>query len=336
MATLADVCRRTGLSTATVSRVVNNSDLVRDDTRDRVQEAIRDLGYRPTYAARMLARQKTETLAVLARELDSGFYAEVLRGADAVASERGYHLIVGFAHDKREAADRISEWVGERRADGVVLLNVDLPMELLGRLHDDNACLAMVGRPISKMRFPHILIDNVRGADLAYSHLLEHGGQRIAVLKGPEDNFDSAQRLAGCQLAARRANWVMREDCVWPGDFSEASGYQAIRERLGRGERLPDALFAFNDSMALGVMSALREAGRRVPEDLRLIGFDDVATARHVGLTTVSVPLRHIGREAATLALDMAEGRAVDVEHVVKTSLTVRESCGCERRVGAP
>lgn len=333
-ATLFDICRKAGVSSATVSRVINNSPLVQEKTRKRVLRAIRDLGYRPSHAARMLARQRTDTLGVIFPDIASGFYAEVLSGIDSVADESRFHILTAFSHGWKDAQGLLTRFAEERRVDAVILMNLHARTDAFLRgVVREGLPLVLLDRPVKGL--PTVAIDNVGGARAAVEHLARLGHQRIAFLQGPADNFDAAQRFDGAREGLRAAGLELPEWLVWSGDYGEESGRKAVDDFLKTGAPLPDAIFACNDAMAIGAREALLERGLNVPDDVALVGFDDIGSARHLGLTSVRIPMREMGRAAAALALDLAAGRKpVQDLAVMPTELVVRRSCGAGRAAG--
>lgn len=328
--TLQEVSRRAGVSTATVSRVLNNSPLVHPDTRRRVLRLIKQLNYHPSPTARALARARTQTLAVLFPGIASGFYSEVLCGMDDVASERGYHLMIAFSHGPQDQEELFIRCLRERRADALVVLNLNPPDALVRAATAHETPVVFIDRPARGRRISCVQIDNETGSVEAVRHLAAHGYRQIAVLSGPTDSFDAQQRLAAYRQAMREHGLPVTSELVWQGAFTEESGYAAVQRWLKRNRSLPDALFACNDAMAFGARQALQERGLNLP----MVGFDDCETARHLGLTTVHVPMRQMGRWAVELALAWIEGAPNEgvPDRVVPTRLVVRESCGCARK----
>jgi LacI family transcriptional regulator len=324
------VCRKAGVSTATVSRVINGSPLVTGDTRDRVLKAIRSLGYRPSHAARTLARNRTDILGVVFPEIASGFFTEVLRGIDDVADEHGYHLMTCFSHGLRDEKEFVGRMLRERRMDGLILMNLSTADSAIREMTKHDVPIVLIDRPLEESKLCAITMDNLAGAEAATRHLVEHGHDRIAILTGPEDSYDSRQRFEGFRCALERSNKTIFPDLIWKGAFTEESGIEAMRAWLESRKPLPDAIFASNDAMALGVWSVLRERGVRVPDDVALVGFDDVESARHQELTSVSVPMRAMGRAAAEAAIQQISSHKTQPRRMLPTALVVRRSCGCK------
>ncbi len=328
-ATLKDVCEATGLSKATVSRVLNGSALVREETRKRVLQAMEMMDYHPSSAARALAGQGTNTIGVFSPYVGSGFFTELLMGINRVAGERSYHIMTAFGHGGRDEKELLKSFVRERRVDALIVLNLDLPGEFLAELRDDRVPLVVVDTPAVEHGIPSVSIDNQNGIAAAASHLSEHGYRDIAVFTGPRDGYDSRERLVGCHRAIEQAGATLPEERILTGDFTMDSGRRLMAQVLADAAVLPDAVLCLNDAMALGALAVLRESGLDAPGDIALAGFDDCEAAALVGLTTVNVPLVEMGREAARLALNCLD-EDMSNRHVVMTSrLVVRKTCGC-------
>lgn len=326
-ATVADVSRRAGLSTATVSRVLNNSPLVREKTKARVLKAMRDLGYTANHSARALARKRTDTIGVIFPGIDSGFFTEVLVGVNRLAMERGLHLAVAFAHNTSEEAQMVSEYLYGGRVDALILMNLRIDDRFVREAANGPTPLVLIDRPVKDAKAVTVRMDNRAGAEQAMSHLLEQGFRRIAVIRGPKDTFDAGERWRGCQRAAARFGVDLDPELIWDGTFHDRSGYELMSSWLASGKPLPDALFALNDPMALGALQALNEHGHSVPADMALVGFDDIESARYLGLTTVKSPMRELGRSACQAVIGMLDGQArVPEERVLSTELVIRQS----------
>ncbi|MDD5706766.1 MAG: LacI family DNA-binding transcriptional regulator [Kiritimatiellae bacterium] len=328
-ATLADVCRRSGLSSATVSRVINGSSLVRKETRARVVRAMRALDYHPSHAAQTLAKRRTNTLGVLYPYMASGFFADILRGIAEIAADSGYQVLTLFAHRDAQGLDRIGSFTAKGRVDGLIVLNLDFPDSVVRSLAGRGVPTVLLDRPVPGSGLTTVGIDNAAGARALMAHMLEHGHEDVLVLGGPSDSHDGNARWRGCVQAARRRGMPLAPTRRLCGDFREETGAAAMARWLDEGHPPPRVLVALNDVMALGAWDVLKRRGLRVPEDVALAGFDDGETARHVGLTTVRVPLCEMGREACRLALARLHGETPPERVVVPAELVIRRSCGC-------
>lgn len=330
--TVLDVSRQSGVSTATVSRVINQSPKVRPATRVRVLKAIEELGYMRNHSARALARQRTDTIGVVFPGIDSGFFTEVLKGINEYAVSRDYHLMVAFSQGAQGEHDRVSEYLQAGRVDALILMNLGMSDEFVRQAAQRELPIVLIDRPVKDARVASVMINNRSGADAAMSHLLGLKHEKIAILAGPDGTIDAAQRMEGCELAAKRVGYAFDRDLIWPGDFLWESGYELMNNWLDSGKALPDAMFALNDPMAMGVMESMHEHGLSVPEDMALVGFDDVQAARYLGLTTVHSPMREMGRVASEAAISLVTGGRTQLEQVLETQLIVRRSCGVERK----
>ena len=333
-ATLNDICAATGLSKATVSRVLNDSPLVREDTRKRVLLAMEELDYHPSSAARALAGQGTKTIGVFSPYVGSGFFTELLMGMNRVAGESGFHVMTAFGHGGRDERDLLKRFIRERRVDALIVLNLDLPGSFLAEIRGGRMPMVVVDTPAVEDGIPSVSIDNRSGTDAVASHLLEHGYRDIAVFTGPGDGYDSRERLLGCRAALARAGCDLPARRILSGDFTMKSGRALVEDLLSAPGGFPEAIVCLNDAMALGALGVMRERGMEVPRDVALAGFDDCEAAALVGLTTVNVPLFDMGREAALLALASLEEDMSGRHTVIPSRLVVRETCGCGRGTG--
>lgn len=327
--TLRDVCKKSGFSTATISRVLNASPLVTEETRRRVLAAVEELGYQPSHAARMLKLKRTDMLAVVFPPLDSGFFTEVLRGIDGTASEYNYNLMTAFSHNPEDERKLINRFVCERRADALILMNLTLPETYLRGLTRWGLPITLIDRPVPRSKLASISLDNRSGAYAATMHLIEHGYRSITFITGPKGTYDSEERLAAFRKAMKEKGCPVDDRLIWQGRFTEPSGRETIARWLDAGQSVPDAIFAANDAMAIGAMTELRERGYEVPRDVGVIGFDNIDSAAYLGLTTVQVPMQQLGARAAEVAIQqVAQGRS-DITDCLTTELVVRTTCGC-------
>jgi DNA-binding LacI/PurR family transcriptional regulator len=323
--TLYDVSRLSGASIATVSRVFSGKNRVSDETRKRVMDAARELAFEPSHAARALAGRRTHTLGAIFPEIASGFYADVLAGIDEVAAEGGFEVLASFVGTRRSRPELIKRLLRQGRVDAIILLNLsdsnDLDPQGISELP-----IILIDREISGANLPVVGLDNVGGADAMIQHLFDRGHRRIALLTGPKGNYDSEQRLKGCRVAQKRLGLSLDQQLIWTGAFTLESGAEVVREFLSAGRPLPDAIFCFNDAMAIGALGELHRHGIQVPRDIALAGYDNVEAAAHLSLTTVASPMRLMGQVAARWAVDLVErderamGRRLQVQLAVRNS----------------
>ncbi len=314
---------------ATVSRVLNDSGPVREETRARVWSVAKSLRYVPNEAARTLIRRTTETLGVILPDLYGEFYSEVIRGIDQGAQRHGYHLLLSGSHNDHgeiTAAFRAMH----RRVDGLVIMSPDADPAALEAELPPSLPVVLLNCPAGRRLLDSIIIDNYGGAVAMVRHLLAHGRRRIVFLTGPARNHDAAERQRGYHDALAEAG-VPACALELAGDFTERSGHAAALALLESGP-LPDALFAANDAMAVGALSALAEAGVAVPGTLAVVGFDDIPIARYLTppLTSVRVPIAELGERALLRLLEAVRAGSEHVRRreVLATELVIRRSCG--------
>lgn len=329
--TLYDISEKAGVSTATVSRVINDSPLVTEKTRLKVMKIIEELHYHPNPAARSLAGQTTQTLGVLFPDLDSSFYTEVLLGINEEAAHRGYHLMTGFSHGEEDEEYLMRHYLSSRRMDALIVMNLTYSADFLQEIAAEPAIpVVLLVRPLPGSSMASVSMNNEQGAEKAIQHLvMMHGYRDLCIIRGPRHNYDAEGRMRGIHRAAESLGLTIPDERFMDGDFTEASGYAAVSRIIRSGKELPEAIFAMNDAMALGVLSALAEAGIRVPERVAVMGFDDVISARYMRLSTVRVPMRDMGRYAAQAAFQGIFGQEIAAEQVVDLDLAIRTTCGC-------
>jgi LacI family transcriptional regulator len=324
--TIHDVAARAGVSVATVSRVLNGKQLVREETSRQVLDAAKLLRYVPNVAARSLSLRSSQTIGVVLPDVHGEFFSEVIRGIDVAARGEGYHILVSGSHsDAVEMFEVLEAMRG--RVDGVIVMAPDLAT---GNLRDAiSGDLPAVLLNSADKSHDAITIDNYGGARAMMRHLAQLGHERIAFVTGPEHNADARERLRGYRQAMRSAKMPARALEV-AGDFAEQSGYAAAMQLLERDPR-PTAVFAANDSMAVGVLAALAARRIRVPRDMTVVGFDDIPIARYVAppLTTMSVDIADLGRRAFAVLRGAINGNTqLKQQECIGTTLVVRKSCG--------
>ena len=327
--TIKDVAREARVSVASVSRALNGHDTVTEDTRQRIAGVATRLRYVPHSGARSLITRRTQTIGALLPDLHGEFFSELIRGIDLAARARGLHLLVSSSHgDASEAAAALRAMQG--RVDGMLVMS---PHVDAGFLRDQllaDLPMVLMNTPLETERYSIMNVDNYGGAFAMVRHLVGCGHRRIALIAGPEHNYDAAERLRGyCAAMARFAPMVSTQ--VMQGDFTEESGNRAGRQLLALKVR-PQAVFAANDIMAAGCLYALKEAGVRVPDDIALTGFDDIPIARFVSppLTTVRIRIADLGQRALERLVQTLEEPATTQASVqtLECEIVIRASCG--------
>ena len=327
-ATIRDVAREARVSVATVSRALNDSGPVRNDTRQRVHDAAEYLRFTPHGAARSLITSRTNTLGVLLPDLYGEFFSEIIRGIDRGAQRAGYQVLLSSARNARdEIHGAFRAMYG--RVDGLILMAPDIELAEMFAQRRDGTPIVFINSPVESADARVITIDNHGGAHQMVRHLIREGHERIAIIRGADGNHDALERLRGYRDALDDSGLRRDPRFELDGDFTESAGYRSARLALQLQPR-PTAIFAANDAMAIGAISALREDGLGVPDDIAVAGFDDIPIARYVSppLSSVHVPIAQLGERAMDLLLgaitDANEGAGRRV--VLATTLVIRKS----------
>lgn len=331
MPTIQDVARHAGVSTATVSRVLSNPDIVSEETRATVMASVESLGYAINYAAKSLRTTRTDKIVVTVPDIANPFFSSVIRGVEEAAQAAGYAVLLGDTRHEVEREDLYAGMLARREADGLIFLGHRLPSTLAdlvarkgGRAPVVNGCEFSPELGVSSAH-----IDNAKAAGEAMAYLYGLGHRRIGVVTGPLASPISRDRLEGVQAIAA-ANGAADLLTTAIGDFSIESGARETRTLLS-GEHAPTAIFCFGDEMAIGALGAIREAGLSCPGDVSVIGFDDIRFSRfaYPPLTTISQPMEEIGREAVRLLHGvLTEQITKPISVTLNHELVVRGSTG--------
>ncbi len=326
-ATIRDVSRLAGVSMSTVSRVLNGTVPVAAATRERVLQAVEQLSYRPNAFARSLVTNRSGGIGVIVNEMTSPYYGVMVRGVEQVLEPAGMHMLVVSGKASLERERQALQLLKSRRVDALVLHVEALPDEEILELMQGELPVVLVARRLAEAGNHSLSIDNEYGGRLATQHLISHGHRRIAHLTGPLSFPDSRARLLGYRQALADAGIAYDEALTIESDWLEEGGYHATQRLLNRGAGIT-AIFAGNDQMAAGVLQALRDAGRSIPDDISVVGFDDVLFARYLypSLTTVRQPLLEMGAAAARLALAALSDEEVEVRNKFEPELVARQS----------
>lgn len=303
-ATIRDVARRAQVSVASVSRVLNRLDNVSEQTRTKVTDAVRELGYVPHAGARSLSLARTNAIGVVLPDFHGEFFSEIVRGMDREASQRGYMLLLSNVHaGSEQSANALRAMRG--RVDGLIILAPHLSEEELADAVPRGTPAVLINTRSDAGGHPGVRLDNAAGAEAVADHLASLGRTRIVHISGAAGNIDAQERADAFRIALEHRGIAVQ---IVQGDFAEESGEAAIVALLKSGEAF-DAVFAANDMMASGALQALRRAEIRVPEDVAVVGFDDVPLARHIGLTTVQVHIAELGERALDRLISILNGK---------------------------
>lgn len=322
-----------GVGIGTVSRAMNDSPLIKPDTKNHVLQVIKALNYQPHAVAQSLARKRTNAVAVIVPHFTNYFFVELLRVIQKFLINFNYDLILYSVEDIRRGSILLDRVLKERRVDGVLYLSLPLEGDLIETIKKSSLPIVMVDNYHTSL--DSIVIDNVEGGFIATEHLILLGHRRVGLISGSLHSLPGRERYEGYRMALSRYNLEFDESLVIICDrsvgedgFNEEAGYGAMKSFLTL-KTLPTGMFISSDVQAIGAMRAIREAGLSVPEDVAIVGFDDIHFSEFLGLTTVHQPLQQVGGLAVERLMARLHGTNNGVwEQRLKTQLVVRRTCG--------
>jgi LacI family transcriptional regulator len=331
--TIIDVARESGVSYSTVSRTLSGYEHVKASTREKVLRAAEKLGYVPNQQARSLAGGRSNLIGVLVPALSNGYISEIVRGVDEELAKSNYNLILYTTHRHQGKESSYVATIINGGADGLLLVVPLISTSYLHALRQQSFPYVLIDQSDEMEQSPVVTATNWQGAYEATRYLIELGHHRIGFVAGLPGLNSAAERLDGYLTALADHGIASCPQLVVEGDFLETGGFQAAQRMMALPE-IPTAIFASNDLSAFGVMEAIRQNGLRMPDDISVIGFDDIPQAS-IGfpkLTTVHQPLEQLGRQAVTMLLNLLENPTPDSRRVVlPTQLTIRDSCAAPR-----
>jgi len=328
--TIRDVAREAGVSVATISRYINQSARVSSDTAERIDIVISELNYKPHAVARQLATQKTMAIGLLLTNVYNNFFAPLISGIEAVVKQNGYNLLVAI-HQSSLKPNTVLP-INANNSDGLIVFANSLTDDEIIGLHQEGYPMILIYRTAPEgYQLPSISIENRIATHQLIDHLIKvHDKRQILFMGGPEDQEDSYWREIGYMQALEANGLEYDPELVICGGFEREVAYLEMKNFLTRNREI-DAVFSGADDSAIGVMSALRESGYRIPEDVSVIGFDDLRLSAFLTppLTTVKAPTELVGRMAAQQLFDLIVGKDVKTTTVLPTEIVIRRSCGC-------
>jgi LacI family transcriptional regulator len=331
MLNMKDIAKLAGVSTATVSRVINNDPRVRKETRQEVEKIIEKFGYRRNLLARKLAMKRTSTIGVLLSDITNPFYSEIARGIEDEARQGGYTVMFGSTDNNSKIQQEYIDLFLEQRVDGIMFGSVSLEDPDVERLFKEDFPFVLINRKVDTIKTDFIVLDNVKGAYMITEYLIKLGHRRIGIIHGPLNYSTGVDRLRGYKEALWKHAIKDDSELMKPGDFQQESGYLAFK-KFCQIKNPPTAVFASNDFMALGALEAASEFGVKIPEDIALVGFDDIdfVSFKFVDLTTVSQRKYEMGTKGTQLLIRKIEnsGNWVPQEIYLEPKLIIRSSCG--------
>lgn len=330
--TIKDVAERAGVSISTVSRVLNQSAPVSEEKEISVQNAIEALNFRPKAAARILAKQKTNTIGLLLPIISGDFFASMLRGIERGVLEGDYDLLIHSTFLEARPQNTFKRVLGEHNTDGLIVFSDSLDEKELRRLHQLNFPMVLLHRSAPEgIQIPSVTVENKNGAKAITEHLIvQHQRRSIVFLRGPDGHEDTHWRELGYKQALEAHGIRFDPALVGEGNFNDKDAQDAIDSLMMDGVHF-DAVFAGDDESASGVLRALRWAGIQVPEQVSVVGFDDSNLASHLvpQLTTVNAYIEEAGYAAAEQLVRLIRTGEADPITLLPTSLVIRQSCGC-------
>lgn len=331
MVTIKDVAKHANVSITTVSRVLNQTEhAVNSDTRERVLKAIKELGFYPNAMARGLHLKETKTIGLIVQDISNPYYPSIVRGVEDAAQELGYTVILANAYRSRERTTKYLNVLREKRVDGIIFTGGGAVKDAAeDNFFERNDVSTVVIGKSCNAKMPSVQVNNVQASREACEHLIRLGHRQIVTVTGPEDSTTVVDRLEGYRQALMAHGIVFREEFVLRCNFEFDEGYKAVEKFLDVSNDKVTAIFAQNDMMAIGIMKALKEKGLKIPEDIAVIGFDNIPLASFVTpmLSTVAVPIYELGRTAMRIMSDLQSGHEISRITTLPTKLLLRQSC---------
>lgn len=332
--TIKDVAKMAMVSPSTVSRVISDDPRISEETKIKVNEAMKELGYHPNAIARSLVSKSTNTIGVIMPKsahlsLANPFFPEVLRGISASANENGFYILLSIEDDGIGKINTIDKIVKAGMVDGVIMLYSKLEDDTLKMLIDKNFPFVMVGKPINGNKVSYVDNDNIGASYEATTHLISKGRKSIGIITGPLNMVVSLDRLEGYKRALMDNRIEFNSDLIISAEFSKENGYKAIENLISKGN-VPDAILAVDDLLAVGAMEAIKDAGLKIPEDIGILSFNNITTAEYLSpsLTSVDINPYELGVEATELLFQKLQNRKMLPQaRIVPTKLIIRESC---------
>lgn len=330
--TIRDVAKQAGVSVATVSRYINQNAPVSVEVAERLEQVLAEMKYVPHAAARHLASRRTRVIGLLLTNMHNDFFAPLLNGIEQVVRANGYNLLVATSHADSRPDLRLP--IGPHNTDGMLVFANSLSDDDLKGLHAKGFPMVLVHRtPPAETPIPSVTVENKNATFRLVEHLIaHHDKKRILFMRGPDHQEDSCWRETGYRSALDAKGIPIDERLILNGNFERKAAYETLGQFLENGNRADfDAVFAGDDDAAIGVIDALVEHGFRVPEDIAVVGFDDLRLSAFLTppLTTVRAPTEAVGRIAAERLFGILEGRPTEGMALLPTEIIIRRSCGC-------
>lgn len=307
--TIREVAKRAGVSCATISRVINNSDIVKDKTRDHVIKIIKEMGFAPNEVARSLSKNETKTIGVVVPDINNPFFGDVIKGVSMLADKHHLNILLCDTNEDTEKEKNSLHMLKEQRIRGIIIGPAsdknEFNSEYLSILENMGIPIVLVGRDVKYSNFDGVFIDNVQGACDGVTALIQNGHKKIAIIAGPEDSKPGRERLGGYLKAMTMNGLDVSEDYIFRGNFKLESGYEFTRQILKMEDR-PTAIFTCNNMMTLGCIKAIMEIDLKIPDDIALVGFDEIEILNifNMHISVISRPTLEMGVIAMEMLLE--------------------------------
>jgi LacI family transcriptional regulator len=325
---MKDVAKAAGVSPSTVSHVLNNTRYVSPDLAERVWETVEKFNYQPNLLARSLRRKKTHTLGMIVPDNSNPFFAELARIIEDTCFELGYNVILCNSDQIRERERTYIDLLTEKQVDGILFVSAGDHPDHLKTVLERDVPIVIIDREIMDVECDRVLTNNYLGGQLATGHLIQRGHQRIGCITGQSTLSPTWERVRGYKDTLRDAGLPIRDEFLHPGDFQVSSGYDAMVKILAM-QQPPTGIFVCNDLMAIGAMRAVSKQGLRIPEDIAVVGFDNIALASYTNppLTTVGQRRQQAGKVATQMLIERIEDRNLPPrKYIIEPKLIIRNS----------
>lgn len=331
MATIKDVAKSAGVAVSTVSYALNGSSKVSEETRNKVLKAAEELNYIPNSFAQNLKKSKKDLIALIVLGINGPVHDKLIMGIQDVAVMFGYNLIIFCEANSQSAASY--SFLKENIVDGAIIMSSNITDKEVLELSSTGLPLVLLDRKLDSSDVCSVLIDNRKGASEAVRHLIELNHKKIGFINGPENSYDNADRFKGYLDTLCSYGLDAKDSYILKGAFTEQSGYDVMKKFLDESREIPTAFFSANDEMLIGAMRAIKEKGLQVPEDIALIGFDDIqaATYVHPTISTIKRPLYELGSFSAHTLFNLITGKMKSSGITLDVELVIRESSGDKR-----
>ncbi len=332
--TIADIAKMANVSKATVSYVINNKEGVSPDVRNKIKQIIKESNYKPNTMARALAGKRTNSVGLIIPDISDMFYANIIRGVEKASGKFGYFLNLFTTHADPEKEHEVFDFFTSSMADGVIVMTYFVGKEVTRKLKQRKIPFVFLDFPYDDNIYS-VSVDNFEGGYKATSYLISLGHRKIAFIHGPEAARDSKARYHGYLKGLKEHNITYDHDLVLKGDFLRQGGYKTAKSLI-KNNKVPTALFAANDQMAIGAMTAFKKEGYEIPDDISIIGFDntEASSFSKPTLTTIMQPIYEMGSLAAKTLISLINGKTPEKKrYLLKTRLIERQSCSqCNNR----